>query len=119
MGPIGKRMNVRNRSVLEGKIMNPKTLEHLDTARNRIRCWRFGPMPKYGIVPVRKVRWLLDVTEQRVSELIRDGKLSRVDFCGVVCVTDDSVISYDQSGRDWGGQRVKKHGGTFKKRVVA
>lgn len=87
--------------------MIARTLEHLEVARDRIRCWRFSDTPKYGILPIIKVRWLLDVTEQRVSELMRDGKLTRVDFYGVVCVTEDSVVQYDQSGRDWGGQRSK------------
>jgi|ERR1035437_818466 hypothetical protein len=90
--------------------MIARTLEHLEVARDRIRCWRLSCTPKYGILPVIKVRWLLDVTEQRVSELMRDGKLARVDFYSVVCVTEASVIAYDQNGRDWGGQRIKPHG---------
>lgn len=72
---------------------------------------------KEGLIPVTAAADLLQISRQRVYELINSGRLERIHYCGVAFITGRSIKDWNEAEKGLPG-RGKKKLGRFKSIVI-
>lgn len=65
---------------------------------------------KGGLIPVTAAAELLQISRQRVYELINSQRLERIQYCGVAFITGRSIRDWRESEKVATGRGVKKVG---------